>query len=219
MKGSYCVIFLLLGCQNIFTEKSGLVFKEVEVRPLKASTVYFEELKAQVLRPYCIECHGEYSQYDTVKKNADEILKSVENGSMPKDAKNLDNRLIYLIEDWITTGKMKSPNSNPVEIPADNRVVLEPTFSSITTNIFEPKCNRCHNEDDYISLIDTTDLDAMRAVKDFAMEDIDNPYMSTFIQAIYGEKRNMPPKKTKLEYLTKEEVDIIIEWYRLDLPE
>ena len=138
---------------------------------------------------------------------------------MPKNRAMLDNTYIQLIEDWIRSGKRNKPTQVESDISNRPELKVKPTFNSISKHIFEPKCNRCHNEDDFYTLIDTTSLNALRNVKDLVMEDIKDPYMSTFIKSIYGEEKNMPPRKTKLDYLTKEEVDVIIEWFKLDLPE
>jgi hypothetical protein len=212
-------LLLLVSCQDVFLPKSELEFGINTFNKLNGEPIYFEELKSKVLIPYCIECHGEYKKYKNVFGSAKEILKSVENRSMPKNREILDSAYIQLIEDWIKSGRRNKPAQVAPDTLDPINLEVKPTFLSISKHIFEPKCNRCHNEDDYYTLIDTTSLNALRNVKDLVMEDINDPYMSTFIKSIYGEERTMPPRKTKLDHLTKEEVDVIIEWFKLDLPE
>lgn len=138
-------VLLLMGC-NYRHEKTGL---------LNSEQVSFTVVQQLIFGPKCLRCHTgsegpgavDLSSYKTTMASdivvpfdsaSSRIYKTVASGSMPKGQGPLSPSLLSLLRDWIDLGAHEG--EAPLPLP-----VLQPTYQSIFTNIFEPRCIGCHD--------------------------------------------------------------------------
>lgn len=175
----------------------------------------FQAIKSQILTNpnsgKCSTCHGWVNNYADVKLKILEIQRRVNLpqgslGAMPKDNSPITLEQKELLSRWISTGAPEFADSPtppadtpPSDTPPD--VPLEMNWESISKNIIQPYCVKCHTQADFTN--DDTKLvtyeDVFRNRKDIRKEVL---------------KRDMP-KDTRLpdELLTA-----LIEWIDLGAP-
>lgn len=66
--------------------------------------VTFTDIKARILEPFCLRCHGQFGDYARVAGRLGEIQSAINSGRMPKNAPPLSAPLKTLLADWIAAG-------------------------------------------------------------------------------------------------------------------
>lgn len=138
MKILTCLLLILVvSCGK----RSGLVFEEKLTPNISREEVNFAALKSQVLEPHCLTCHSRMGTEEAISRwvtpgdpEKSRLFKSVESGSMPKNARPLGTRELELIRSYIT--KLAAPEREIV------------TFDDIKAQILVPSCLQCHRRMD-----------------------------------------------------------------------
>ncbi len=182
----------------------------------------FSDIKENILKPNgCINCHGQYNNYLSVKSELDRILAEVETNNMPKDRAPLTENEKLALREWINAGAPEDVDQPP---PID---ILEPTWASISDKIIFPKCTQCHNQQGEASFLDLSSRQNIFNVRnrkyfgnngEVKLIDFDNPDTSYLIQIIEDPEEPMPPSYTNLGRLSEEEVNVLKQWIILGLP-
>lgn len=194
----------------------------------KVQGVGFSEVFNQVLGPNCTECHSGYSEYRFVANQANRILDATLTGRMPKNRPELNDRLKAILNSWVEAGAPEVAGVETKPIP------LEPTYESLRINVFGPKCLSCHSENGPApndrSFSTYAELLAANAsfeeLNFFPLLDPLAPRDSDFVLRIISERSPMPPIKfgqdpnyVPLPPVTPEELEVIVRWIELGLPE
>ena len=181
--------------------------------------VSFEFIKNRVLEKNCISCHPMYSIYSEVFKDKVSIVNSVLSNRMPKNSKPLPFELKNALETWVESGAPKNREGNDDEDNGDNEETgLEPIWKSISKNILFPKCVQCHNPNGEGSFLDLSSIEKIKEKKDYIIGDPGNAEMSLLYEVITDPFEPMPPQRSGLDRLNQEEINVIIEWIKKDLP-
>ena len=122
----------------------------------------FSTIQAKVIQPYCISCHSSaggnadginLENYSNVLHYIDRVQDTVAiRHSMPP-GQPLSKGLQQLLVTWIANGSPEhtTPGAAPAEpqpsTPTTPAEPLDATFTSISKNIFVPKCAVCHGAD------------------------------------------------------------------------
>lgn len=64
----------------------------------------FEEVQQKLFIPYCVRCHGGYSNYDRVTRDMDEILEQLTFDKMPKNDSPVPDAIKRVLDNWIKQG-------------------------------------------------------------------------------------------------------------------
>lgn len=189
----------------------------------------------------CIACHAEkFSNYQTVFADLADISSRITSNNMPKSGPPLSDHQKRVLARWMANGAPEfqepdrqplpppnRPPSNPPAKPPLNPppMTLEPTWQSIQANIItQKKCSLCHNPTGEANFLDLTTYAAALAMKNIdigngILIDIADAENSQLILRLQDEEDPMPPKEAGVSRLTKNEVDVLIQWIRLGLPE
>ncbi|MCB0414783.1 MAG: hypothetical protein KDD50_10645 [Bdellovibrionales bacterium] len=171
-----------------------------------------------ILNTNCVGCHGEIgsggvSRITDVKgllatglivdKDASQgrLLASIREGSMPPSGP-LGASDLQTLEDWVNQGVGANVEVN---LP---QVKLEPTFSSISQLILQPKCTACHGS---VKAVDGIRLDSYdRVFAKAEMVKLGNPQESKLYKSVHSGE--MPPRSDGYQPLTGEEQSAIYTW-------
>lgn len=185
--------------------------------------ITFETIKDDILEKNCISCHPQYSIYSEVFNDKDSILDAVLTDRMPKKAEPLQLRLKNILSSWVESGAPK--NSEPPLDENDNNGdgdmnenVLEANWTSISKNIFFPKCVQCHNQNGEGKFLDLSSIDKIRESKGYLIGDSSKAEESLLYEVITDPFEPMPPPRSGLDRLNQDEIDVIVEWIKKDLP-
>lgn len=200
-----------ISCGNSVEFKEDLIPNFSGQIPL--SSLNFTTIKNSIIDKSCLKCHAGYSEYETVFKIKDKILQMVLDGRMPKNAPALDDELKGLLSAWVRAGAPKGNFKDPVKAGG-----LEPTWESLSKNVFFPKCVQCHNPNGQANF---QDLSTRQSFFDSrhdllnSFEDAENSYL---IEVITDPDEPMPPEWSGIERLNEKEIKTIIKWIGLGLP-
>jgi mono/diheme cytochrome c family protein len=189
--------------------------------PVPSSALSFEYVKQEVLQPKCINCHGtsgnvNLETFASVKSVMSGIIKAaLINKTMPKDS-SLTQAQYDILLNWIALGapekadgSVGTPEPKPTATPQP--MPLEPTFSSIKTNIFTNRCLSCHSPTGLganVSL--STREDLLNSPRDLVLPG--NPDESGLVIAIERtDEKRMPPPSTG-SALSGSEIKTIRDW-------
>jgi mono/diheme cytochrome c family protein len=136
----------------------------------------FEQIQSLVFQPSCVSCHGiaggnvhgiNLETYSNVIKNLAKVLEQVVVlKKMPPEGP-LSDDLQKTLAAWIKAGAPEEgqnpvPIPIPVPIPVPSPIApptsLQPTFASISQNIFIPRCILCHGASGPVSRININDF-------------------------------------------------------------
>lgn len=206
------IIFLtLISCGNKTELKEEIPSFALNRFPVEE--LNFETVKTSIFEKSCTQCHPGYSDYNTVKADAQKILDQVLTNRMPKDASALSDDLKAILNAWVRAG---SPRGGDNEDNVPNE--LESTWDSLSKKIFFPKCVSCHNANgqaNFLELADRQDFFDNREYLLNNFEDVENSYL---IEVISDPDEPMPPFWSPFTQLTKEEIAIVKEWIEKGLP-
>ena len=187
--------------------------------PVKAAAD-FATVQAQVFAPRCVQCHGQYRDYAGVSRELGAIRSAVESDRMPKTGGPLSTEQKSLLFAWIASGAPENADgSAPAPKPA-----LEPKWESVSASIFVPKCQVCHNPNGQAKFLDLSSRSAISAAanREFGdgkkLIDPSSPDESYLIEVVLDPNEPMPPTWSSLDRLNEEEVRVLKEWIRLNLP-
>ncbi|MEZ4749903.1 MAG: c-type cytochrome domain-containing protein [Bdellovibrionota bacterium] len=130
-------------------------YRHEKVSQFSGGDFSFAAVQKFVLQPKCLSCHAgaaspqgvNLSSYDAMmgsnvvtpfKPEASRIYDSLAAARMPKGQPALSPRLLELVRVWIENGAQEG--SAPPPPPQ-----IQPTYDSISENIFQKRCNGCHN--------------------------------------------------------------------------
>jgi mono/diheme cytochrome c family protein len=172
----------------------------------------FASIKNSILKPHCIQCHGNYESYESVFNDREEILSAVLQGRMPKNAAALEDELKGLLQGWVRAG---APLGQSEEEP---EVGLEATWESLNREVFAGKCVLCHNPDGQASFLDLSTRQSFFDKREELLNNFENVEESYLIEVITDPDEPMPPSWSGLDRLSEDEVKTIIEWIEKGLP-
>ncbi len=183
------------------------------------SLLSFSDIKDEVLTPYCVKCHGDFNNYDTVVSKQIEIMSQINNNLMPKKGPLSDN-LKQVLTDWFAAGAPISAAEEQEQEQIEEEVVeLAPNWNSVYKNIIVPKCLACHNAERHKKGLDLSTREVIfenrvKLLNNF--EDVDKSLIIERINDIYDP---MPPYEAiDFESVTKEEVEVLKKWIEMGLP-
>jgi mono/diheme cytochrome c family protein len=175
---------------------------------MKSWTLDFSTIQTKVIQPYCISCHSSaggnadgvnLENYSNVLHYIDKVQDTVAvRHSMPP-GQPLSKGLQQLLVTWISNGSPEHTSQGaPPSTPPTPTEPLVATFTSISKNIFVPKCAVCHGAGGNTPI---TSYDFLK--KGWVVA---NDLKSPLYLAING--GGMPPS----EPLTQNEIDTIGAW-------
>lgn len=139
----------LIGCEAV--HQAGQDLPPAEPGKFK-TTVGFQQIKDEILTPYCISCHGgrhaAYENYSIVRGAAQNILFRVtakdSQVRMPPRSAGLPPELIAKLTDWVAAGapEVAVGPEEPQSSPAPPATALG--FHDIKQKILRPHCMGCH---------------------------------------------------------------------------
>ncbi|MCB0366239.1 MAG: hypothetical protein H6624_08090 [Bdellovibrionaceae bacterium] len=175
----------------------------------------FATTSSEVLDRSCVRCHEHYSDYDSVVRELREIGTSVRAGRMPKDGPALSRRQRELLLSWVDAGGPREVGDLPIDIPERN---LQPTWESLSENLFRPHCVVCHNPNGQVKYLDFSSYDSTMSQSKllFNHPEAEKTYL---IQVILDPFEPMPPKNSRVKRLDQEQLSTLLEWIRLGFPE
>jgi mono/diheme cytochrome c family protein len=182
----------------------------------------FATIQARVLRPHCMNCHGNFGDYTTVKNKIDIIVDKVRTDQMPLGSK-LAADLKTILFQWAADGAPQTgtgPNPNPTPPtpgPVPVPVPLEPTFKSINFHILQKKCIACHNPNGRARFLDMSSYQAIRANQG-RLFDFRRPERSDIVDEITDDEEPMPPRSSSFSPVTAQELKTLIQWIRNGIP-
>ncbi|MBX2993771.1 MAG: c-type cytochrome [Bdellovibrionaceae bacterium] len=190
----------------------------------------FATIQRVVLSVRCVACHGSsggvnLENYAAVKAAIGKVETVIKARTMPK-ARPLPAAEEALILKWIGEGAPQNASGPPSPDcqnggggtdPVTPVKPLAPNYASIRERIFEPKCLTCHDAGS--GLYDFSSYPALMADAD-ELFDRRDPEDSDLIEAVTKTGRGaMPPPRSGISPLTREEVQTLLEWIRRGLPE
>ncbi len=190
---TFLILATLVSC-GIGGKQSPLVFDVNYEEPVRAEEVNFEVLKTRVL-PKCLSCHKDWTSEEVVNRFTKENLPdesrfftTIADGSMPKNAPNLDPVLKEIARNYIQNVAYVRPVEEP--LPDDLKV----NFTMLNVKVFKVSCLPCH---------------ATRGLKDEASllkkwVDKENPEQSKLLTSVVSGKM---PKQRNL--LTPNQIELI----------
>ncbi|MEQ1664002.1 MAG: hypothetical protein ABL927_01345 [Bdellovibrionales bacterium] len=210
---------LLSACGNYIeqTDSQSQISKEAQQK--LASN--FVSVKQFVFSARCTSCHQQYNNYRGVIRELSAIRSAVVSNRMPKTGGPLSDEQRNVLLTWIDGGAPEhigGPNmpNEPVQ--------LAPNWSSLSENVFVPKCLVCHNPQGQAKFLD---LSSRQIIFDnrnriFAngkkLIDIDVPDKSYLLEIVNDNEEPMPPIESNITRLTEVEISTINDWIGLGLP-
>lgn len=197
--------------------------------------VDFNTVNIKVFQAKCTTCHDDtmsvdLQSYSKIQNHLAEVKWMVMNDKMPPK-KPLDKDLKDLVLKWIDQGAPETvslPSHCEIEEPAIPVPLkpLVPTYNSIREHFLEKKCIACHfgektsfakkGDDDEDKKPDFSSYKVM--VAQTWLFDFKKPHKSEIVDVIVDGE--MPPASAdSSKKLTQAELNTLIEWIRLGLPE
>lgn len=191
----------------------------------------FETIKSLVLATRCNTCHDRHlargvdlTTYTGVKASLGKVDEQLRRRAMPV-GRPLPRAEEELVLKWIEGGapevisdetRKKCDQTN--QPPPVVLKPLAPNYESIKDKILEGKCLSCHQPGKSGELYDFSSYAGVQFSSD--LFDVSMPEASPFIKAVVKEGRgSMPPPRSGIARVTPEEVQVLMEWIRLGLPE
>lgn len=216
----FTLLMLMALLQSCGNYTSGSPIKE---RPLVtgADALNFATVKNAILTPNCINCHQQYANYESVKRELSAIKASIDSGRMPKFAPALRSDLKGLLDKWIAEGAPNTTSAGPSPVN-----VLEPTWKSVSENILFAKCTVCHNPSGQAQFLDLSQREAVFFARNNTYStgqkliDFESPDESYLLAVVQDDVSPMPPPPPQSNYgrLGQAEISVLREWIRLGLP-
>ena len=205
-------LIIALSCNNVFEKKSGLSFQESQQTPLTAQ-IDFTQVKRQIFSKHCTICHPGYQNYENVKNDIQNILESVEANQMPKNAPALSRELKDILAQWVANGAPKAPNQS------EQRRNPTASWDYLSQEVFFPKCSQCHNPQGQASFLDLSTRQSFFENRSYLFDSFNSDAQhSYFVEVITDPAEPMPPKWSEVPPVTKDELNLIIEWINKGLP-
>jgi mono/diheme cytochrome c family protein len=205
---------LLLSCGNK-TE-----FKEGSFIPdggnFAQESVSFSRINSEIMTPHCVKCHPGYSDYRTVASDVKKIVSAVNENRMPKNAPPLDNDLKLLLSVWDAQGTPEGSSSG--DDNSDGVEVLAANWSSLSRKVLFPKCVQCHNPNGQAKFLDLSTRQKIFENRKELLNNFEDVENSFLVEVIKDEDEPMPPTWSGIPRLSDKEIEIIIEWIKLGLP-
>ncbi len=213
----YSSFFFLSSCGYLSNTDGGVVLDSFKSKG--QGKVSFESVRTNIFVPHCVSCHSQYSTYSGIKRDISLIEDAVFQNRMPKSAPPLSNELKEILVKWIALG---SPNSNDNE---DDIEKLEPKWSSLSKNLFVPRCVICHSPNGQAKFLDLSTKESVYGMRDqifgsgrkFINSEV--PSESYLIEIVTDDVEPMPPTWSKIPRLTDDEVSKLLKWIELELPD
>ena len=189
----------------------------------------FSLIQSVILTTRCNTCHDRHlskgidlSNYAGVKASLGKVETVLRARTMP-EARPLPRAEEELILKWISDGAPETVPAEAKKVCDENEPGLKPqpllpNYESLKDKVFEGKCLKCHQAGGDAELYDFASYNGMM----FSSELFDQvePAASIIIKSITKEGRgSMPPTRSGIARVTPEEVQVIIEWIRLGMPE
>ncbi|MGE0763435.1 MAG: hypothetical protein AB7N80_09155 [Bdellovibrionales bacterium] len=206
--GFLIALFLLVSCDG-----SRLKFIKLPSVPQeKLAETGFEEIRAQVLIPNCVRCHGWVRNHKAVTARAGAIRRSVLTGRMPKNrSMPLEQRA--LLVRWLEIGAPVKPPGRKVDPTEPPPVIVPPptapaelNYELLRQRVFEPYCLGCHEfaevENDFTTLNTYADIVSQL------------PKITQMV-----ESGKMPPLEKEADPLPDEEKKLLLQWILDGAPE
>lgn len=224
MRIIFFLIFILsiTACGNFFRDKTnpGASFSG-ESGSITKGTIEFAEVKQKIFDPHCVKCHSNYVNFASVKQSISNILNSVEQNRMPKNAPPLAEELKNLLRSWIAEGANETLTDDTQNQPNDDDddTLLKPTWASLNLHIFDSKCLVCHRPGGQAPWIDFSNRASMAKTL-LKHIDFKNPEESNLVLRLRDPEEPMPPlpPQSTIPQLTEEEVLVVIEWIKAGVP-
>lgn len=190
----------------------------------------FATIKATVLEPKCVGCHGgsggvDLDSYAAVKAHLSKVDVVVAANKMPPK-KPLDPVLKDQLLNWIKDGAPETCAVPPVVEPLPP---LEATYNSMKLHFLEAKCIICHDgsgprkkgdDDNFDDNGDDEkpDFSTYKAmVSQKWLFDFKKPHKSEIVDEVID--GDMPPPSSSAKPLTQIEIQTLIDWIKNGLPE
>lgn len=207
----YVSLLTLIACGNSveFKEDSRDLISE----DFPLTQLNFETINREIIQKSCIDCHKAYEDYETVFNARKEIRNSILQNRMPKKAPALSVELKTMIATWVGIGAPKGDTSGDSGTKG-----LEPTWASLSLNIFFPKCVQCHNPGGVASYVDLSTRQKFFEQRDYLLnnfEDIEDSYL---FQILNDTENPMPPLDSGIDLLSEKEKSVIKKWIERGLP-
>lgn len=207
-----CVLCAAFMVSCTYTKYKGGDPEISELSPEQKAKLSYWYVNEKVLKPRCIACHdgtknSSLLSYQEVKGQIDKIqVKVFVERSMPKNQDPLTGEQASILHAWI---KMGAPEHGAE--PEPTPIPLEPTYNSISKNIFANKCVICHAPGKPGKRI-LLDLDSLLN-SPYDLIDLEYPDESGLYVAVHREDdKRMPPKKEGYSRLSNEEIETILTW-------
>ena len=223
------LLLVMSSCGNSFETKEALDLGGSGTRTVHGDTsnaIGFAEIKAQILEPHCLSCHGAWSTYEAYNPVKEAAMGAISSGRMPKNSAPLSNELKTLMRTWLANGAPNVPAQDPdgssgasdtdggnTPDPVDD--ILEPKWASIQKHIIAPKCLQCHGPGTFLPLATRQDFFDQR---DELLNDFQDVEESELVKRLQSNSNPMPPTWSGMEKLTTEEINIVIQWVEQGLP-
>lgn len=195
---------LIITACNSYTSKDQANYTANGVPP------NFSVIQSNILQPKCVMCHSasggnaggiNVETYANVMASITQIQNAIVVAQSMPPGQSLTSSLRQLFATWVADGEPETSSSPemPTEI-AQNQTSVQPTFSSISENIFTPKCASCHSPSGPMPVTNYNYLISSGWVVP------DNLNNSTLYQAV--KNGTMPPSGA----LAQSDVDTIGQW-------
>jgi mono/diheme cytochrome c family protein len=192
-------------------------YQEKEAKGLPGSsgngTVSYQTVHEKVFAPNCLACHGNsggvnLESYASVKRNLKMIEKVVfKTKTMPK-GKTLGSTESELLLSWIKAG---APEIVSGDTPGSGGG-LHPTFASIKTKIFIPKCLACHTVGGPAAGVPLeNEKELLESPRDLVVAG-DPAQSGLYIAITRQDSKRMPPPSSGASALSTEEIIAIKQW-------
>lgn len=219
--------FILLLMGSLFVVSCGNFIKPKHQQAPSASNdvsnvgsgVAFAEVRDKIFVPHCVKCHIQYGDYDFVKPSLTSIVSSIEENRMPKGGPPITEDLKVLLRSWVSGGAPNEATASAPTTPPIDENVLQPTWASLSRNIFIPKCAVCHNPTGQAPWVDVSSRPGM--AKTFQKHiNFKNPEESNLIVRLADPEEPMPPlpPDSNIPQLTEEEIQVVVEWIKAGIP-
>jgi uncharacterized membrane protein len=191
-----------------------------------AAGISFAEVKSAILNTSCIECHQNYTFYDSVKQDLDKIVQAVETDRMPKNSSPLSAEQKKLLAVWVASGAHETvASSQPGEpdMPSKPDEQLLANWASLSKKVFFARCTVCHSPNGQAKFLDLSTRQKIFESRGEMFEgkqllNFNNPEESYLLKVIQDADEPMPPKSSGFKQLDKNEIEKLVEWIRMGLP-